>query len=176
VNQYQQRSTSNMGFELEVENNGQIQQFQHTKAAKGTMAVLEVHVKGGQVTKIVTGPDVVGGAASTKKWGIDTETFVKVDTVMYSPNYWDDNAIGNKHVFFMLAGCKNDLPTRGIYNEFLNSNLVKHRKVFEVLGDKTKCQPTDDQLSGVGFSSTRGDEVLVRVTGAKTRTIYNIKF
>ena len=45
-------------------------------------------------------------------------------------------------------------PVRGIYNEFLTGALEPHRKVFEVLGNRTKCQPSDKQLSGVGFSET----------------------
>ena len=95
---------------------------------------------------------------------------------MKSPNYWDENAVGNKHWFFILEGCKNDLPARGIYNEFLNSKFETHRKVFEVLGDRTKCQPTDDQLSGVGFSSTKGDSVIVKVLTSKGTQQYNINF
>ena len=42
---------------------------------------------------------------------------------MLSPNYWDNNSVGNKHWFFVLEGIKNDKPTRGIYNEFLSAEL-----------------------------------------------------
>ena len=73
----------------------------------------------------------------------------------------------------MLKGCKNPNPVRGIYNEFLRPDLEKHRKVFEVLGAKTKCQPTEQQISGVGFSTSRGDAVTVVVNGARA---YNINF
>jgi hypothetical protein len=79
------------------------------------------------------------------------------------PNYWGDNAVGNKHTFFVLHGAKNDEPMRGIYNEFLHPRLEPHRKVFEVIGDKTKCQPTDGQLSGLGFSSTKKRASILRV-------------
>ena len=108
--------------------------------------------------------------------GYQTEQFIKVNTVMYSPNHWDGQAVGNKHWFFVLDGCRNDEPTRGIYNEYLKGELDKHRKVFEVLGSKTMCQPTDDQLSGLGFSSTRGDSVIVQVTTAKQQSTYNLQF
>jgi hypothetical protein len=106
-------------------------------------------------------------------WGVKTETFVRVDTLMLSPNYWGDNAVGNKHFIFVLEGCKNPVPTRGIYNEFLLPALEQHRKVFEVLGNKTMAEPTDNQLSGVGFSSTRNDTVSVKVNNGR---VYNIKF
>jgi hypothetical protein len=76
----------------------------------------------------------------------------------------------------MLEGCHNNEPARGIYNEFLHSSLERHRKVFEVLGDKTKCQPGHKQLSGVGFSSTRGDTMVVRVAGQNINKLYNVRF
>lgn len=95
---------------------------------------------------------------------------------MYSPNYWDDNAVGNKHWLFMLDGCKNDEDTRGVYNEFLRSDLDQHRKVFEVLGNRTKCPVVDDQLSGLGFSSTKNDTVTAQVTTANGTRLFNINF
>ncbi len=86
------------------------------------------------------------------------------------------NAYGNKHTFFLLDGAKNDEPTRGIYNEFLHPRLETHRKVFEVIGDKTKCQPIDNQLSGLGFSSTKHDSVIVRVgMQGKRQRLLNVK-
>ncbi len=69
-------------------------------------------------------------------------------------NKRESTEVGNRHYFFMLKGCVNDQPTRGIYNEFLRRDLQPHRKVFEVLGDRTRCEPSPDQLSGLGFSST----------------------
>jgi hypothetical protein len=36
--------------------------------------------------------------------------------------------------------------------------------VFEVLGDRTKCEPSPDQLSGLGFSSTVRSSVVAKVT------------
>ncbi len=104
-------------------------------------------------------------------WGVRTNTFVPVSAVMYSPNYWDDNRAGNKHLFFILQGCKNLEPARGFFNEFLRGDLTEHRKVFEILGNKMKAPPADDQLSGVGFSTTQRNQVVLRSTGKVTRTL-----
>lgn len=178
VNNYMGRDASNKGFTLEVENNGATHQYScasSPSSGKNNHA-LELTVKNQAIVSIKTSAGVNGGAFSQEKWGIQTETPVKVATIMHSPNHWDDNQTGNKHWFFILEGCKNDQPTRGIYNEFLSSKLEEHRKVFEILGDKTKCQPTDDQLSGIGFSSTKSESVLVNVTGDKIRKSYNIIF
>jgi hypothetical protein len=174
VNQYSQRETTDVGFTVEVENDGCIQQYSYTKAAKGEIKALTITMKKGIISKLEVGSGLTGGSISQEKWGVATEKFAKVNTLMLSPNHWDDNQVGNKHWFFVLDSCQNLEATRGIYNEFLNSGLEKHRKVFEILGDKTKCQPTDDQLSGIGVSSTRGDKLTVRVTGPKINKVYSV--
>ena len=104
-------------------------------------------------------------------WNIDTNKFHKVNVMMMSPNYWDEQGIGNKHYFFMLDDCKNPEPVRGFFNEYLNSELTPHRKVFEVLADKMKTPYQEHQLSGLGFSSTMRNSVIVKVDGTFSRTL-----
>jgi len=105
-------------------------------------------------------------------WGVKSNTFSKVNVCMYSPNYWDgQESNGNKHYFFLMDKCKNDTSPRGFFNEFLNEKLQPHRKVFEALGSKMKVELSDDQLSGLGFSSTQRNSILMRVNGALTRVI-----
>jgi hypothetical protein len=58
----------------------------------------------------------------------------------------------------------------------LHPRLEKHRKVFEVLGDKLKCPVAGEQLAGVGFSSTRRDKVTVIAVGPSLNKIYTIAF
>ena len=112
--------------------------------------------------------------SSKTKWGLDTNKFHKVSMIMNSPNYWD-REVGNKHVFFMLENAKSDEEPRGFFNEFLTEELSKQRKVFELLGGKLKVAPADKELSGLGFSSTQKNEVIVKVEGHFTRTI-KVKF
>ena len=177
VNQYSRRETTDIGFVIEIENGGNLSQLSYKAGVTGVVDVCTLHVKAGAVVKMDIAKGIEGGGISQEQWGGKTETFVKVQTLMNSPNYWDDNQVGNKHWIFMLEGCRNPEPTRGIYNEFLNSKLDEHRKVFEVLGDKTKCPVVDNQLSGMGFSSTRHDEVVVKVQGAASgQRTYNVKF
>lgn len=178
VNQYAKRESIDVGFILEIESAAGIETFSYSKAVTpgATIFVAEVVVERGQVTKVVPGKDVVAGSISQERWGLKTLDLVRVNSIVLSPNYWDENATGNKHWFFILEGCKNPLPARGIYNEFLSPGLEKHRKVFEILGDKTKCPVVDDQLSGVGFSSTRTDKVTVVVTGPTINKAYTINF
>lgn len=109
--------------------------------------------------------------SSKEVWGVSTETFQKVSVVMKSPNHWDGEKTGNKHWFFILDDCKNSGTSRGLYNEFLSEELREHRKVFEVLGSKMKTPKSEDQLSGLGFSSTQRDQLICKVTGSFNRTI-----
>lgn len=178
VNQYNRRETTDVGFTVEIASHGKTSQLSYKKGVRpqANIAVGKFHVRGGKIVDSVIGKDMVGEGISQDKWGLKTEKMHRVQTVLFSPNYWDDNRVGNKHVFFILDGCQVDGPARGIYNEFLASGLEKHRKVFEVLGDKTKCPPTGDQLSGVGFSSTRGDQVTVAVKIGASKRLYNINF
>ena len=177
VNQYNRRETADVGFTLEVEFDGVITQYTYNRGVVGRIDALTITIKGHSMVSCKAHPDLSTKGKSKVEWGIKTETFVKVQTLMNSPNYWDENAVGNKHWIFMLDGCINPDPARGIYNEFLNSKLDEHRKVFEVLGDRTKCKVTDTQLSGMGFSSTRQDIVTVRVHGAASvQKTYNVKF
>lgn len=175
IHNWDHRPPTEGGFKAEIEFGGQVFQYEHDKPMKHkewkTVAVATL--KAGQFTIEHKMPH---GASSQTVWGVDTEKFVKVNTLMMSPNFWDEQKVGNKHWFFMLDGCINDDSTRGFYNEFLNSDFEKHRKVFEILGGLTQCEPTNDQISGMGFSSTRNDTVLLKVTGNKLFKTYNVKF
>lgn len=168
VNQYNRRESTDVGFSIEVEFGGVVRQFSYSKAVSGDVPCFLLSVKGGVLVEVESGSGLVGGSVSSDKWGIKTQSLTPVDAVMNSPNHWGDEKVGAKHLIFALRGCKNPLPTRGIYNEFLRPDLDRHRKVFEVLGAKTKCSPTDDQVSGVGFTSARGDTVTIVVDGRRS--------
>jgi hypothetical protein len=177
VNNYYQREFNNPGFVIEVETGGRLSHFSYNKAVRAgqDIAVVTLRVKNGLVEHAEVGDSgVTASNISQEKWGLKTEKWIKVNAVMWSPNYWGDNAVGNKHTFFVLEGAKNDEDTRGFYNEFLHSRLAPHRKVFEVIADRTKCVPTEGQLSGLGFSSTKKDSFLVRVQQGKKQRIFNI--
>lgn len=170
VNQYRRRETTDTGFSIEVESKGQLHQYSYPKAVTGDVVCFVLTVEHGQLIHIQT--ELTGGNASQEKWGVKTEQLTPVAAVLNSPNHWTGaGGIGAKHLIFALKGCKSDVPVRGIFNEYLRGDLDKHRKVFEVLGSKTKCSPSGEQVSGVGFTSARGDSVTVVVDGRRSYTV-----
>ena len=93
-----------------------------------------------------------------------------------SPNHWEKNNVGNKHYFFMLDGCKTPIAIRSFHSENLNTDLVSHRKVMEVLGATNKIESNGaPQLSGLGFNATVRDEVILKLTGTHKRMV-KVKF
>jgi len=178
VNQFSKRETSNPGFIIEIETGEKTVQLNYTKSmAQGeNVEVVVFEVRKGVVVEMINNTALSSDNQSKDIWSVKTETLVPVEILLNSPNHWGDQAEGLKHWFFMLKGCKNPDATRGIYNEYLRPDLEKHRKVFELIGSKTKCEPTDNQLSGVGFTANRGDEVTLVAKMGKNSRPYTIKF
>lgn len=177
VHNFSKRESKDVGFDLQIELDGVITDFSYKKAVANNdlITVCTLHYDGNVVTIKDVGAGIEESKSSKDVWNVKTETFVPVKMIMNSPNYWDDNQVGNKHTFFILENCKNPDKVRGFYNEYLQSGLEQYRKVFELLGEKTKAEPTDNQVSGVGFSSTKRDSVIVQVTG-KTKRQFVVNF
>lgn len=163
--------SGNNGFIAEIEANGEVHQYEyrHPISTDTNVPVATVTLKDGKFTI----KDELKSAISSRNiWNISTNQFVPVNVAMYSPNYWDaQTGIGNRHYFFMLKGCQNPDKLNGFYNEFIKQELLTHKRVFEALGAQMSVQPVDDQLSGVGFSSTRHDSFIVKVKGQTERVL-----
>lgn len=174
VHNYSKRSTANVGFEVEVEVLGKMYSYAHPtdlrSQARITVGFIVV-AKDGAIT--VEG--LKFGGSSSEKWGVKSEEWIPVDLITKSPNFWNDQTVGHEHIFLMLKGCANEEGTRGFYNEYLRDELHPHRKVFEVVSSQMKVPYNADQLSGLGFSTSKRAEILVRVKGAINRVL-NVKF
>lgn len=162
------------GFSAEIEFGGQIHSFTLSREMRNNEYVeVAKLIKKGVELKLV--PILDSSTQTQEIWGVNTNDFVKVSVLMLSPNYWDSQGVGNRHYMFMLQGCVSDVPARGFYNEFLRNELNEHRKVFEALGSAMRVEDSDDQLSGLGFSSTQPNDLVVKVEGQVSRLL-KIKF
>lgn len=167
-------SGSNQGVKAEIYILGQTFQYEVKHKVSSDIQIANVFIKNGALEKIEHGKYFVGEGEEQPDniFGLDTCQFHKVNLVCLSPNFWDgQKGIGNKHYFFCLQGAKSPEKIRSIHNEFLSDDLMKHRKVMEVLGAKLQVESTDGQLSGLGFNATVRDEVILRLGGSFKRVI-----
>jgi hypothetical protein len=159
------------GFKAEIEYGGQIYNYDYQKELKGQENVIVAEIEFNKETGIKFIKSLDNSMSSKEVWGIKTNNFNKVSVLMLSPNYWNNESTGNKHYFFFLNGCKNENSARGFYNEFLKEELIVHKRVFEALGSKMRVDVSDDQMSGLGFSSTQRENIIVKVEGNFTRVL-----
>lgn len=174
VRQFHARGSK--GFKAEIEFDGEIHAFEYNHPVHGDVQVAEVTLDANGNFSIKEKLAGNSSISSREIWGVNTNQFVPVSVISYSPNYFDDqDRIGHRHLFFFLKDCVNNEEPNGYYNEFLKSDLEKHKRVFEALGAKCHVEDTDDQLSGIGFSMTKRADLVVKVKGA-TERVMKIKF
>lgn len=166
-------ATSNAGFTAEVEYEGEVYSFSYPNKLRGKerVNVMEFMFSKTKGITVIQSLDSNSSILSRDIWGVETSKFQKVSMLTVSPNFWDEQTIGNKHYFFILDKCLNSDTSRGFYNEFLKEELMKQKRVFEALGDKLKVEHSDQQLSGVGFSTTNKTQIICRVSGSFSRIL-----
>ena len=181
VNQFSCRNKNKHGFTIQVEFDGIIHSFSYEEFLrnKEKFRCFEIVFDGSDFKiehvndKFTETTDI----STSEIWGLQTNTFVPVSSVLLSPNYWNQNAIGNKHFLFLVENAFNPEKVRTFYSEYLNAELYEHRKTMELLGasETLKAEPTSEQLSGFGFSESSQSELIIRVVNNKNiTTLYKL--
>jgi hypothetical protein len=171
VHNYSHRGDAT-GFTAEIEYEGQLYSYTHDKELKQDEKVVVAEMTLSKTDGIKFTKSLDSTYTQKELWGIKTNSFVDVSSVMRSPNYWDGaNGSGNSHLMFFLNGCVNSNNPRGFYNEFLQEPLLEHKRVFEALGSKMRVEYALDQMSGLGFSTTQRGSVVAKIEGSFARTI-----
>jgi hypothetical protein len=161
VNNFNDRERTE-AFTVEVEFDGRLFTYNHNQVIKHkeTVTIGTFTVKDNIIT--YDGKDSI--VVSNDVWGLKTNRYQKVNAVFPSPNYWGDNNVGNKHLFFHVENAVNDGVINPFFNEQLKPELTgQHKRVFELLASKLPVAITQPQVSGIGISSTIHTDFIVKV-------------
>jgi hypothetical protein len=177
VHQYTYRG-GDWGFKAEIEFENQIYSFDypHKLIQNENVDVAKVELEHGRFKLTDLLDNRISYSGFNNHWNVALNEFVPVSLICFSPNYWNGNEFGNKHIFFMLKDCINDTNPSGWFNEYLNNELHPHRKVMEALSSIMRVEDTENQLSGIGFSLGKlGDnKITVNVKTNNINRIWNI--
>ena len=160
------------GFDAEIEYAGQIYEYAYHKELAQSENVVVAELEFSRSDGITFIRSLPSTASAKTVWGLQTNRFHPVSTFKFSPNYWDGRGVGNRHFFFMLTGCTNDSRPNGFFNEYLRESFMEHKRVFEALGSKMRVDRSDDQLSGLGFSSTKRNSLTCRVDDRMVKIVF----
>lgn len=162
--------------------NGERKTFHSEKGIKDkelmSIGYADVHANGEVSTVSINTSFFKEGEANITSWGVKLGGVVPVTLITKSPSHWDgESCNGNLIYMFALAGCKADIPLAGVHNEYLHPDIHSKRRVIQNLIESSKVEPTEDQTSGIGFSTTRRPTAVVEVIDiAGKKRDYKIRF
>jgi hypothetical protein len=166
VNNYNKRDELTT-FKFQVQINNEVKDYVHENKLKDCEAVNIGYfdVVDSTNIKFVSNFPEETSSNSGSVWGIKLNEFVDVNMILPSPNHWKGEAVnkGNKHMFFILEGCRPTEPVNGFFNEFVINELRDFRKVLEHIGGNAAEETSHTPMCGIGFSETLNDHFFVKV-------------
>lgn len=181
VHNFTNRSSSNE-FQVEMELFGKVYMIEgnsRPSTGSGRLTVATFSVLNGEVHSLRTMGPVKEAIPQASAWGLAPRTWVPVHGLCQSPNLWNavpaELASINKHVFFLLEGCRdnNEGVGRGFFSEFLINDLKPIRSTLEAYSAQAMLLPApdDNPACGLGMSDNSPWNLTVRVqttTGSRT--------
>lgn len=124
-----------------------------------------------------TGAARVAGAGT--RWGLAPGSWAQVTGVTTSPNTWGERPQlqHGRHVFFLLAGCRDDAPERGrgLFVETMRGEYRPVRATLEAyLRAATIAGADDAEACGLGMTDQRPWGLTARVTTPTSTATYLI--
>jgi hypothetical protein len=168
IHVHQYTASNSQGFKFEIEFDGEIFYYEYNKSVSGRIPVANVTLKNGKFSIEHKLPHTT---LNRNIWNLETNEFHKVNLICSSPNHWGDNNIGSKEYFFMIQNCKTSDSMRTFHVDQLNTELLGVRKAIDMLGNYKLAEPSDKQLSGIGFNCTVRDHLIVKVKGSHQRVL-----
>lgn len=151
VNSYTNREPENL-YKVEIEIEGEIYTWEGNSTGGSQSFSIEFLYTKGKKPMFITKPMKVQNG---DVWNIKQNEFVKVKGITLSPNLWNNNDATNKHVFFLLEGCKDNEEGKGkgFFNEMLISELKPIRKTLEAYMSNRIINRVDNASAcGLGYS------------------------
>jgi hypothetical protein len=87
------------GWSAELEFNGKIYEFNSSKAMRDD-EILDIAIVSKSGNSLALEASLPHSQSTKQVWGLSTQTFHKVTAIMHSPNFWDNQTIGNQHTIF----------------------------------------------------------------------------
>lgn len=172
IHNYDKRGTVNRkGFKIEIQDaTGKLYSYKYNKTVRDSESVdvCTFIYQDGEITSIKSNPQLQAcneNSIDGNLWNLETNKLHEVTAVTWSPNYWQDNC-GNKHLFLFIKDLRNNEPVKAIFNEYINPEYIKgkNKKVFGYIGGNLMVAPTEDQLAGLGFSTTIRNSFICAIT------------
>ena len=175
-------------FRVELEVNGDVLHFESTISPRGeTSAASDVTVcdfryePGKAPAMLATSLPQIDrsrGTAGTR-WNLAPGSWATVTGVTTSPNLWGERPQPQhgRHVFFLLAGCRDDAPERGrgLFVETLRGEYRPVRATLEAhLRGSTIAGADDAEACGLGMTDQKPWDLTVRVATATSTATYLI--
>ena len=181
VHNYAERNSGFNPYKVELEIGDEI--FTYTGVARATCkeTIFEFYYNNKEV-KMVNNKGTLetlnkNDLNKSNTWNIDINNFVKVNSIIKSPNVWGDSKdkTAGEHTFFVLDKCR-DLSEgkgKGFFSEMLKSELHEIRRTLDAYTSTTPIEGVEEaNVCGLGYSSEGSWELILRVkTDTSTRLI-----